>query len=847
MNWQQFIGNLLGLEQVQSIDGITPSFAAPWARGTGATWVLFGCLALAALAFSFYLRYQKHGRPAVRWTLAVMRTVVLCALLLLLAEPVLKVELTNRPRPLLWVLFDGTESMAIRDEMSESQRDKLAQAVSLTTTATNPANASPSTANDPAATNNIAAPGDEDRSKPTRLDYVKALLQQPPEQNIWTKLQEKYRLRAFVLEEGDGVRPLETGEQFSEKLDPAKIAAQLTTKGQVTALGKGFEDLALRHATSNLAGLIVVSDFGQNSGIAPVGGATSPVTRLGRPIFTIGVGADSAIDVSVDLQAPLVMKKGEEENLIVTIRQDGMENRRALVKLLARKMGSGESAAGEPTLIGQKEIELNAATTSENYPYKPTDTGRYQFSVEIAPQEGEVVTQNNRVEREVNIRDDFLRLMYVENEPSWEWRFIKEVFHRDKLVGLRGFRTFLNSADPKVRQTNALFLPNLTPKRSDFFANDVIFLGDMPAQKIQGAERFCDMTREFVSKFGGGLVVIGGPRFGPGQLANTPLADMLPVVPDPQQSRPRDDREFTLKLTPQAMQFDFMRLGGASPAEHNKAWDNLGRLPWYQPVLRVHPQTIVLAEHPTDFCADGKTKQPLIAVRPYGKGEVIYIGFNETWRMRRKYGERYYRQFWGQMIHRLGLSHAIGAQKRFVVRTDRDQYQADEQVTVTVEAYDANYDPLTSEKLAEKRLLGELIVPGRIEGVTNTQPVGISQLREGVFEARVPVSAGGEHRLRVLDPITREYNEVRFMVASLSAERRSAVRNAALEQEIALAAGGKTFDLTTAATLPESIHLTAETIKNEKIFPLGSTWLCFGLVVGLLVLEWLTRKLINLA
>ncbi len=72
----------------------------------------------------------------------------------------------------------------------------------------------------------------------------------------------------------------------------------------------------------------------------------------------------------------------------------------------------------------------------------------------------------------------------------------------------------------KVRQTNELFLPNLTPKRSDFFANDVIFLGDLPAQRIQGAERFCEMTKEFVSKF----AVVGRdrwPRFGPGQLTNT--------------------------------------------------------------------------------------------------------------------------------------------------------------------------------------------------------------------------------------------------------------------------------------------------------------------------------------
>ena len=99
---------------------------------------------------------------------------------------------------------------------------------------------------------------------------------------------------------------------------------------------------------------------------------------------------------------------------------------------------------------------------------------------------------------------------------------------------------------------------------------------------------------------------------------------------------------------------------GADEAENRKAWDNLGPLPWYQPVSRPHPLATVLAQHPTDTCVDGKTPQPLIAIRRYGRGEVIYLGFNETWRLRRKYGELYYRQFWGQMIHRLGLEPCPG-------------------------------------------------------------------------------------------------------------------------------------------------------------------------------------------
>ena len=148
---------------------------------------------------------------------------------------------------------------------------------------------------------------------------------------------------------------------------------------------------------------------------------------------------------------------------------------------------------------------------------------------------------------------------------------------------------------------------------------------------------------------------------------------------------------------------------GANEIENAKAWDNLGKLPWYQPVAAKHPMPDVLAEHPTDKCADGKTPQPLIAIRKYGKGEVVYLGFNETWRLRRRYGEKYYRQFWSQLIYRLGMSHALGADKRFVARLDQQQYRAEDKVTLTVEAYDENYEPLADENLPERGLVAELV------------------------------------------------------------------------------------------------------------------------------------------
>jgi hypothetical protein len=812
----QFLGRLLKIENLDAVDGIKPSLAAPWAQQYAA-WIAPACLALCGLAVVFYLRYQSRARPWLRVLLGLGRGLLLCLLFLFLADPVFVVRFVHAPRPWIGLLFDGTDSMAIEDDYPGSEREKL-----------------------DAATGFVREQGQEDDqplAKPSRSDYVKALLKKR-DGNLFRQLSDKYRLKAWQFERPDGAGELKNDTGADEVIDPSRWADQLSTAGKVTALGQALEDLATRQSSGQLAGLVVFSDFDQNSGPP----AAAAARKLGVPVYTVGVGAESAVDLALDLQAPLLLKKSERTTLLATLRSTGLDGAEVKVKLSARPIADAGGAGGDPITIEQKTIRIEAAEQSVEFAWTPAETGRFVVAVASDPQPGELVTQNNRAEREVSIRDDFLRLMFVEFEPTWEWRFIKEVFHRDKLVGQRGFRTFLRSADPAVRRSNELFLPTLTPRRSDFFANDVIFLGDMPASAL--SPRFCEMTREFVGKFGGGLVVVSGPRFGPGQLAGTALADILPVVVDAG-ARSREGKGFTLQLTAEASSIDFMQLG-SDDRESALAWKNLGGLPWYQPVSRLHPLGLALAVHPSDKCVDGATPQPIIAVRRFGRGEVIYLGFNETWRMRRQYGELYYRQFWGQMIHRLGLSHALGSQKRFVVRTDRQKYQPDDKVIVSVEAYNANYEPLTAEDIPAHALSAELTAPGGPAGGKRTQSFTVPQFREGVFETRLSVATPGEHRLAVTDPVTGEPAEVFFQVADVAVERRSAVRNTPLAREIAQATNGRTYDLTTVSDLLADFQPQKRTETTIRVFALWDNWLAFGIVIFLMLGEWLLRKLANL-
>jgi hypothetical protein len=319
---------------------------------------------------------------------------------------------------------------------------------------------------------------------------------------------------------------------------------------------------------------VLFSDFAHNAGEPPAG-AGAPAEKLGVPVYAVGLGATESVDLAVDLQTDLRMKKAERSPLTVKLRQSGLNDQTATVSLIARRMSGETAGEGNEIQIGEKTVTLSSSVEAVEFPFTPDESGRFEFVATVDKLPGEIVDQNNRSSRQVNIIDDFLRLMYVANEPSWEWRFVKEVFHRDKLVGMQGFRTYLGSSDPRVRESNVLFLPTLTPKRSEFFANDVLFLDDMPRAAL--SDRFCEMAKEYVSNLGGGLVVIAGPHYGPRELQGTALADMLPVILDPQATF-KDAQEFRPRLTAHAPRYAFMQLG-ASDAENARAWDNLGKLP----------------------------------------------------------------------------------------------------------------------------------------------------------------------------------------------------------------------------------------------------------------------------
>ena len=84
MRW---LGKLLGIEGLESVENVRLQFAASWAHQRPAL-VLFACALVAVMSIVFYVRFQTMRRTRWRLAMAIFRALLLALLVVVLAEPV---------------------------------------------------------------------------------------------------------------------------------------------------------------------------------------------------------------------------------------------------------------------------------------------------------------------------------------------------------------------------------------------------------------------------------------------------------------------------------------------------------------------------------------------------------------------------------------------------------------------------------------------------------------------------------------------------------------------------------------------------------------------------------------
>ena len=103
---------------------------------------------------------------------------------------------------------------------------------------------------------------------------------------------------------------------------------------------------------------------------------------------------------------------------------------------------------------------------------------------------------------------------------------------------------------------------------------------------------------------------------------------------------------FRPELTPAGVRSPVLSLDD-DPVENLRVWKNLPEIYWNYPVTKLKPAAEAYLVHPRATTNDGKP-MPLLAAHYYGKGYVLYCGFDETWRWRFNEADRFFGRYWSQ-------------------------------------------------------------------------------------------------------------------------------------------------------------------------------------------------------
>ena len=596
-------------------------------------------------------------------------------------------------------------------------------------------------------------------------------------------------------------------------------------------------DAALSHATnriSNLRAVLLLSDGDWNSGKSPITSATKLGVR-GTPVYSVGVGTETFLpDIEMQsLSLPAYCLVNERVSASFTLTNHMPSEIRSTVRL----------SAGDKSL-GEKEIVIpRDGTITESITFTPEEEGTMDVIAEIPLATGESNELNNSKSTKLGVRRELLKVLIVDSEPRWEFRYLRNALARDAGVELH---TLLYHPQLQVAE-GAGYLKEFPSKAEDLQGYDVVFLGDIGLQTSLSQETArprrglsienCKMLRSLIEEHASGLVLIPGSTGLQTSLAASDLESLIPVETDQAKAEGiATASEGRLELTLLGSNHWLTML--ASDAKTNESvWRSLPGFQWHAAIKRARPGSEVLAVHDTQRGPLGRV--PLLVTRNSGNGKVLYMGTDSAWKWRRGVEDTYHYRFWGQVVrwmaHQRHLSQDDGVRLFY---TPTKPKRGD---TVTFSA--AILDKLGSPVGKANATLTLTSPDGSRDSVQLTP----ANSDWGVLSGKLKLLGSGTYQMELnAEQAGRRLSTV-MEVSAPEIERTGAPAKFGVLREIAMLTGGRSGTTEDLDAIVSAIKLLPEQREVQSRVRLWCQPFLGGLIIILLSALWAGRKFCGLS
>jgi uncharacterized membrane protein len=623
------------------------------------------------------------------------------------------------------------------------------------------------------------------------------------------------------------------------RLDSLDSLKTLQPNAPSTRIGDSLKQLSDETSDLPIGAVVLLSDGDDNTGgVSP--DAISALRARHIPVHTVGFGRERAVK-DVELEDAIIAPRALADSRLaakITLHQRGYAGSK--VNLTVRDVSTPQ-----PKVLAARTITLGADGNqqTEIVMFDIGGAGAKALQISAAALPGEENMANNTLTRVVNVASEQRRVLYMEGEPRWEYKFIRQAEEDDHMVNIASMdRTSENKiyrqgiADPKE-------LADGFPSRpEDLFVYQGLIIGSVEAGYFTPNQQ--ELIREFVDRRGGGLLLLGGQfALADGGWNATKLTELMPTTlpTNPgtfhRDADPRNGATHaTAELAPHGADSIITRLVD-DPAANAEKWKTLPWLMDYQDPGTPKPGADVLANMITP---EGRLL-PLLITENFGKGRTAIMATGGTWRwqMSSPLGDTAHDLFWQQLLRWL-VSDTPGHVSASV---PAQMLNDNGTTTISAEVRDLQYNPAADAKV-EAHILG----PNGVSALLEMTPVPDSP---GQFQAAWSAPKVGSYLTEVTaqrtDPATGKPKELGRDVLTFQrtdgvAENFHTEQNRELLERLATQTGGQYWKPADLGKLAAAIPFSEAGVTMHQTKDLWDLPLVFLVLLLLRFSEWWLRR-----
>src|SRR5712692_6802383 len=650
-----------------------------------------------------------------------------------------------------------------------------------------------------------------DRDGQTRAAFVQQQLN-GPNARLLQALSQRFVVRFF---------------SFSSSSGRVQSVGDLKFGGTSTRLGQALDRARDELAGLPLAGLVLVSD-GADTSDAALDEQLASLKARSIPVFTVGLGQERfAKDIQVTrVETPRSVLKGTALVVDVVLSQTGYGGQTVPL-----------SVEDDGRIVSTQEVTLppDGESATVKVRFTASEAGARLFKFKVPAQPGEQVTQNNARDAMIQVNDRREKILYFEGEPRYEMKFVRRGVEEGRNIQVT---ILLRTAENKYWRGDVSnpdeLIAGFPKTREELFSYRAIILGSVEAASFSPEQ--LRMIADFVSKRGGGLLMLGGRRsFAEGGWGGTPVGEVLPVVLD--NPNGKYFSWVNARPTRAGSTFPVTQVAGDEKASSAK-WNDMPPVSAVNSVRQVKPGATVLLTGIDDRRQD----QIVLAYQRYGRGKAIAMPIQDSWQWKMDakvaVSDTTHAMFWRRLVRWL----VDGVPEQVNISTTADRVEPGEPIKLSAEVLDSAY-----VEVNDSRVVARVTSPS---GKTTELPVEWTVTKDGDYRASFVPDESGIYDIRVSAERDQKALGVAGMhvrVSAGDAEYFDAGMRAPLLKRIAEDTGGRFFTPANAASLPEAISYSGRGVTVVEERELWDMPALFLALVGFIAAEWGYRRMRGLA